>query len=107
MFLSRTFAVVSGLARIAAASIVVLGAATLPCFGQTPPANLLNATYDPAIPTVQAVLGHASGAEITSPEQTLAWFRALAKAAPDRVVVTSYAKSWEGRELITAAISSQ
>jgi hypothetical protein len=88
------------------AACFVLGAAGLPAFAQVPPANLLDAAYDPAIPTVQSVLGHASGAEITSPDQTLTWFRALARAAPDRVVVTPYATSWEGRELITAVISA-
>ena len=86
----------------------MLGASCLDIAGaQASATNLLEATYDPAVPTVQSVIGHASGEEITSPEQTLAWFRALARAAPGRVVVAPYAKSWEGRELITAVISSQ
>ncbi|MDZ4760353.1 MAG: M14 family metallopeptidase [Alphaproteobacteria bacterium] len=71
-----------------------------------PPANLLAASYDPAIPTVLSVIGHASGAEITSPGDTLKWFEAIAAAAPDRVKLTTYARSWEGRDLIYAVIAS-
>ena len=100
-------AFVPGLARMVAAGFAVAIALGAPvATAQSSPGSLLDAVYDPAIPTVQAVLGHASGAEITSPEQTLVWFHSLAKAAPDRVVVKPYAKSWEGRELITAVISS-
>lgn len=104
MVLSRAFAV--AVAGMIAAILAVASVSSPPAEAQTRPDALLDAAYDPAIPTVRSVLGHASGAEITSPDQTLAWFRALAKAAPDRVVVTPYAKSWEGRELITAVISA-
>src|SRR5690606_755494 len=34
------------------------------------------------------------------------YFRALQQAAPDRIKVTPYAKSWQGRELIYVAIGS-
>jgi hypothetical protein len=101
MALLRVIASAFRLAGLLTAGLIAFSAAA-----QTPPANLLNANYDAAVPTVQSVIGHASGAEITSPDETLAWFRALARAAPDRVVVTPYAKSWEGRELIIAVISA-
>lgn len=64
------------------------------------------ADYDPAIPTLQNVLGHAPGAEITTPRGALAYLDALAAAAPDRIRVTRYAMSWEGRPLEYAVISS-
>ncbi len=64
------------------------------------------ADYDPAIPTVDSVLGHASGERITWHRDTIRYFEALAAAAPDRVSLHRYAESWEGRELIYAVISS-
>ena len=39
--------------------------------------------YDPAIPTLQQVIGHAPGEAITPPEQVAAYLQALQKAAPD------------------------
>jgi len=64
------------------------------------------ADYDPAIPTIEDVLGHASGERITWHRDTIRYFEALAEAAPDRVTLHRYAESWEGRELIYAVISS-
>ncbi len=64
------------------------------------------ADYDPAIPTVESVLGHASGKRITWHRDTIRYFEALAAAAPDRITLHRYAESWEGRELIYAVISS-
>ncbi len=65
----------------------------------------LNARYDADIPTAHAVLGHEFGAEITSPEQAIAYLRALQAAAPDRIRVVDYATSWEGRTLAYAIIA--
>ncbi len=64
------------------------------------------ADYDPAIPTVESVLGYRSGERITWHRDTLRYFEALAEAAPDRITLHRYAESWEGRELIYAVISS-
>ncbi|HXG55573.1 MAG TPA: M14 metallopeptidase family protein [Vicinamibacterales bacterium] len=58
-----------------------------------------NTQYDPAIPTLKTVVGHAPGDEITTPEQIGKYLDALAKAAPDRTRLVEYAKSWEGRPL--------
>lgn len=63
-------------------------------------------TYDPAIPTIESVLGKPSGERITPSADVVRYFRALEAAAPDRIKVTSYAKSWQGRELVYAAIGS-
>jgi hypothetical protein len=52
--------------------------------------------YDPRIPTLKDVVGHDLGGEITSPDQIAAYLKALAAAAPVRVVGT---RSEEGRPL--------
>ncbi|MEQ1783208.1 MAG: M14 metallopeptidase family protein, partial [Hyphomonadaceae bacterium] len=62
--------------------------------------------YDPSIPTIEAVLGKPSGERITPSADVVRYFRALEKAAPDRIKVTPYAKSWQGRELIYVVIGS-
>jgi hypothetical protein len=41
-----------------------------------------NTTYDPAIPTLEAVAGHRPGEAITTPEEVGRYLEALAKAAP-------------------------
>ena len=65
------------------------------------------ADYDPAVPTFEQVLGHPPGGEITPPAGVVLYFDALAAVAPDRVRVTEYATSWEGRPLIYAAVGSK
>jgi hypothetical protein len=64
------------------------------------------ATYDPAIPTLQQVLGHEPGMEITPPDQVGDYLQALAKAAPTRTRVYEYARSWENRPLWLMVIAS-
>ena len=54
-----------------------------------------DADYDPAIPTVEQVLGHSPGERITWHGDAVRYFEALAKAAPERISVARYAKSWE------------
>ena len=65
-----------------------------------------DANYDPAIPTVESVLGHQSGERVTWHNETLHYFKALEAAAPDRVSVHHYATSWEGRDLIYVVVTS-
>jgi hypothetical protein len=64
------------------------------------------ATYDPAIPTPKAVLGHEFGEEISSPEEIVLYLKALAAAAPDRTRLVEYARTWENRPLHVLAIAS-
>ncbi|MEO1135407.1 MAG: M14 family zinc carboxypeptidase [Pseudomonadota bacterium] len=64
------------------------------------------ATYDAAIPTLEDVAGHKIGERITWPRHIMAYFEALERAAPDRVRVWEYGRTWQGRPLIYAAISS-
>ncbi len=65
-----------------------------------------DANYDPTIPTFESVLGYGPGEQITWHRDAIRYFEALAAAAPDRLLITRYATTWEGRELIYVAISS-
>ncbi|MCC6362850.1 MAG: peptidase M14 [Bryobacterales bacterium] len=65
------------------------------------------AAYDPAIPTFQKVLGYGAGEQVSSPEQLLRYLEALAAAAPNRMKVIDYGKTWEARRLVYAAIGSE
>jgi hypothetical protein len=68
----------------------------------TPPGT----TYDPAIPTVEAVLGAPSGERITTSSDVIRYLRALEAAAPGRIVVRPYARSWQNRELVYVVVGS-
>jgi hypothetical protein len=63
--------------------------------------------YDPAIPTLDKTTGFALAERLASPAQVTAYFQALAAAAPNRMKLYTYGKSWENRPLIVAAISSE
>ena len=62
--------------------------------------------YDPGIPTLRQVVGHDVGEEITTPEQIVAFLRALNRAAPSRTALVEYARSWEGRPLHVLVVGS-
>ena len=64
------------------------------------------ATYNPAIPTVQQVLGNQPGERITPYSGLIEYLRALEKASP-RLKLFPYAKTWEGRQLYYAVIASE
>jgi hypothetical protein len=66
-----------------------------------------NTTYDPAIPTLEAVIGHRPGDAITTPDEIGRYLDALAKAAPDRTRLVKYATSWEGRPLHYLIVGSK
>src|SRR5688500_3970454 len=66
-----------------------------------------NTTYDRAIPTLEAVIGHRPGDAITTPEEVGRYLEALAKAAPDRTRLVKYATSWEGRPLHYLVVGSK
>ncbi|MBL8755298.1 MAG: peptidase M14 [Planctomycetes bacterium] len=63
-------------------------------------------TYDPAIPTLDQVTGHAWGAEVSGHTHVERYLRALAAAAPDRVRLCDYGRSWEGRTLWYAVVAA-
>jgi hypothetical protein len=64
-------------------------------------------SYDPAIPTLEAVVGHKPGAGITTPAEIAQYLDALAKAAPERTQLVKYATSWEGRPLHYLMVGSR
>ena len=59
-----------------------------------------------AFPPSSRWLGHDFGDEISSPDQIVAYLRALAAAAPERTRLVEYARTWEGRPLHTLVIAS-
>lgn len=61
--------------------------------------------YDPAIPTFSAAMGFAPGEWFTSPAQAELYLSALDRAS-DRVRLTTYGRTYEGRPLLLATISS-
>ena len=65
-----------------------------------------NTTYAPEIPTFSQVLGYEVGDQITRYEDMLTFFSALQTAAPTRLKLIEYGKTWEGRRLIYAVIGS-
>lgn len=65
------------------------------------------ATYDPSVPTHKKVLGYEPGDHVSSHAQIMQYMDALAAANPNRMKVWEYAKTWEGRKLIYAAIGSE
>jgi hypothetical protein len=80
--------------------IVALFASWIVCAAPAAAGELFpGVTYDAAIPRLAAVVGHASGDEITSPEGIVLYLRELHRAAPERTRLVEYARSWEGRPL--------
>ncbi len=69
--------------------------------------SMLDGEFSAAIPTLEQVVGHASGERISSPAEALDYFEALAEAAPGRFQLVQYATSWEGRPLVYAVITSE
>ena len=65
------------------------------------------ATYDPAIPTFQKVLGFEPGSRHATNTELIHYLEALSAAAPNRIKVFEYGKSWEGRKLVYAVIGSE
>lgn len=88
-------------ARLLMAAALCAAAAT-PALAQ----SFAQGTFDPAIPTLTQSAGHAPGTRITSPDQTYAYLKALAAAAPDRTRLVQYATTWEGRPLYYLVLSA-
>ncbi len=65
------------------------------------------ANYDPSVPTVKDVLGYSLGEKITTHADMMVYFEALADAAPNNIRSWKYGQSWEGRDLIYLAVSSE
>lgn len=65
------------------------------------------ANYDPAVPTAKDVLGYSAGQRITTHGDMLRYMEALAATAPRKMRIMKYGQTWEGRDLIYIAISSE
>ncbi|QTN19363.1 zinc carboxypeptidase [Brevundimonas sp. AJA228-03] len=101
--------------RLAGSCLALLVALGGPALAQTPvrvPAPvaasplIAGTTFDPAVPTVRAVLGYDSGDWITRPSDVRRYFEALAAGSPDRMVIGEYGRTHEGRPLWWAAVGS-
>lgn len=88
--------------NLAATALVCLWSLAAAAQGLAP-----NTSYDPAIPTLEAVVGHRPGDAITTPDEIGRYLDALAKAAPDRTRLVKYATSWEGRPLHYLIVGSK
>ncbi len=62
--------------------------------------------YDPAVPTLEQVVGHDFREEITPPDDVIRYMEALHAAVPDRTRLIRYAESWEGRPLVVMVIGT-
>lgn len=93
------------LRSLSLASLMILSV-SLPLRAQDKFEYWPDTNYDPAIPTVYEVLGYQPGDRITWHRDAIRYFHALAEAAPDRIQLVEYARSWQGRELIYAVVSS-
>jgi hypothetical protein len=88
-------------------STLLLPALLSAALAAAPAEYLPGASYDARIPTMQKVLGHASGERITNHAGIVRYMEALAAAAPARMKVFEYGESFEGRKLIYGAIASE
>ena len=88
--------------RLSLAAILI----ALPLAAQTKFEFWPGTSYDPAIPTYAKVFGHEPGERILSSADLFKYLEALAAASP-RIRIFDYAKSWEGRRLVYAAVSSE
>ena len=61
-------------------------------------------SYDADVPSAMSEFGYEFGSEITPPEDAVDYLYTLAGAAPERMRVVEYARSWEGRPLVYALI---
>lgn len=69
------------------------------------PAHEGSATYSEDIPTPEEIFGHRVGTRHTRPDQIIDFYEALAEAS-ERVVVEEHARTYEGRPLIHAIVTS-
>jgi hypothetical protein len=88
-------------------SVVLLAAAAVAVSAQPKFEFWPGAQYDPAIPTVEKVLGFEPGTRHATHADIVRYFEALAAAAPSRMKLFDYGRTWEGRRLFYAAISGE
>jgi hypothetical protein len=89
----------------------VLGLAALcaaaPAAAQHALARNETATYDPAVPTPQSVLGYPLGERFTPHHLLARYVERVALAAPGRVRLDTVARTFEGREVLRVVVASE
>ena len=91
---------------------VVRALALLTCIAAASPAAAQhsysepNATYDPAVPKPRTLLGYELGDRFTTHRQMMRYIERLA-ATSRRLKVDTVARSFEGREMLIIAVSSE
>jgi len=58
------------------------------------------------VPSPQQFLGYALGSHFTPHDKIVAYFKEVAKAAADRMLLKEYGRTYEGRPLLLAFIGS-
>ena len=91
--------------RLFSGLAAVLCLAAGPALAEDPPL-VAGAVYDPAIPSLESVVGHPVGADITRTADVRRYFEALRAAAPDRVAMGEIARTVEGRPTYWVALGS-
>lgn len=66
----------------------------------------LDVNYDPAVPTLDELLGYPAGSRISSPDAIQHYFEQIAEKYPSQVKLINYGKTWEGRDLFFVVLSS-
>jgi hypothetical protein len=87
--------------------LLALSALAVSLSGQTKFEFWPGAAYDPSVPAFQKVLGYEPGEKIAPHADIVRYFEALAAAAPSRMKVFEYGRTWEGRKLIYGVVSSE
>ena len=85
---------------------LILFAAAVPAASSAQHALGGSGPYDPAVPTPAAVLGYPLGERFTPHHLIVRYAEAVATASP-RVRVDTVARSFEGREVLEIAVSSE
>ena len=91
-------------------AVLLLLALAVPSHAQDVPINIATpapgvTSYDDAIPTPEAVIGHEIGTRHTRPEQVVRYFEVVADAS-DRVALRSHGRTHDNRRLIHAIVTS-
>lgn len=90
---------------LTAGALVLLATTATPLLAQHTYSEA-NASYDPAVPTPRAMLGYNIGDRFTSHRQMMRYIERIA-AVSKRVHVDTVARSFEGREMLLIAVSSE
>ncbi|HWQ03661.1 MAG TPA: M14 family zinc carboxypeptidase, partial [Candidatus Nitrosotenuis sp.] len=92
--------------RVVAVFILAFALLTTSAYGQEKKFEFYpGAQYDPKIPTLEQVVGHAWGENITAHAEVEKYLEALVKATP-RAKLVRYGATWEGRALYYLIVAS-